>query len=98
MNEEKIITLETEEGEQILAEVIFTVDIEEKKYVFLTLVKDFENIETIDDEYDVLVYEYDELSDGSIGNLKEIPLTDTETWDKIDEIFATFQDTEFEME
>ena len=98
MNEDKLITIESENGEQVLAEVIFTFENEGDNFVFLTLEKEFEDIENLEEEYTVLVYKYIELEDGTIGELIEIEENETKTWELIDEVFATFQDTNFEME
>ncbi len=95
-NEEKFITISDGEGNEVLAEVIFTFVNEDDNFVLLTLVDEFDEVESIEDEYNVLAYKYEELEDGSIGNLIEIDEDDEETWNIVAEVFETFEQTEFE--
>ncbi len=95
-NEEKFITISDGEGNEVLAEVIFTFVNDDDNFVLLTLVDEFDEVESIEDEYNVLAYKYEELEDGSIGNLIEIDEDDEETWSVVAEVFETFEQTEFE--
>lgn len=95
---EKYITILDENNEESLAEVLFTFEEKDENYVLLTLVREFDDVEDLDSEYDVLAYKYEELEDGTIGNLIEIAENDFETWQIVEEVFNTFQSTNFEME
>lgn len=96
--EEKYITLVGEDGSEMLAEIIFTFDHEGENYVLMTLTSEFDQVDDLDDEYNVLAYKYEELEDGSIGNLIEISETADEEWAMVEEMLATFEQTNFEME
>lgn len=96
--EEKYITLVGEDGSEMLAEIIFTFDHEGENYVLMTLTSEFDQVEDLDDDYNVLAYKYEELEDGSIGNLIEISETADEEWAMVEEMLATFEQTNFEME
>ncbi len=98
MNEDKYITLIGEDDSEILAEIIFTFENDGENYVLLTLTNEFDQIDDLGDEYNVLAYKYEELEDGSIGNLIEISETADEEWAMIEEMLATFEQTNFEME
>ena len=93
--EEKFITITDEDGTDHLAEVLFTFVNDEENYVLFSLVEDYE-VDSIDEPFDVLAYKYEELEDGSIGNLIEIPENDTESWDVVAQMFETFENTDFE--
>jgi uncharacterized protein YrzB (UPF0473 family) len=93
--EERFITITDEDGTDHLAEVLFTFVNEGENYVLFSLVEDYE-VESIDEPFDVLAYKYEELEDGSIGNLIEIPEHDTESWDVVAQMFETFENTDFE--
>jgi len=93
--EERYITITDEDGTDHLAEVIFTFENDGENYVLFTLVEEFED--DIDSDYSVLAYKYEEMDDGSIGNLIEIPETDEESWNVVSEMFETFENTNFEM-
>lgn len=97
-NEDKYITLVGEDDTEVLAEVIFTFENDGENYVLLTLTSEFDEVSDLDDEYDVLAYKYEELEDGSIGNLIEIAETADEEWALVEEMLATFEETNFEME
>ncbi len=95
---DKYITILDEENNESLAEVLFTFEDRGENYVLLALVNEFDDVETIEDDYNVLAYKYEELEDGTIGNLIEIPETDDESWSVVEEMFNTFSQTNFEME
>ncbi len=95
---DKYITILDEENNESLAEVLFTFEDRGENYVLLALVNEFDDVETIEDDYNVLAYKYEELEDGTIGNLIEIPETDDESWSVVEEMFNTFLQTNFEME
>ncbi len=97
-NNDKYITILDENGVESLAEVIFTFENNDENYVLMTLVNEFDDVESIEDEYNVLAYKYEELEDGTIGNLIEISENDTEAWTVVEEMFNTFESTNFEME
>ncbi len=97
-NEEKYITLVGEDDTEVLAEVIFTFEHDGENFVILTLTTEFDQVDDLDDEYNVLAYKYEELEDGSIGNLIEIAETADEEWAVVEEMLATFEETNFEME
>ncbi|MGL5020425.1 MAG: DUF1292 domain-containing protein [Mycoplasmatales bacterium] len=93
--EERYITITDEDGTDHLAEVIFTFENEDENYVLFTLVEDYE-LENLESDYPVLAYKYEELEDGSIGNLVEIPENDHKAWDVVEQMFETFENTNFE--
>ena len=93
--EDKYITILDENEQEQLAEILFTFPHEDENYVLLTLVSEFDNIESVDDEYSVFAYKYEELDDGTIGNLIEIPYDNKVEWEIIEEMFNTFLDSEF---
>ncbi len=95
---DKYITILDENGVESLAEVIFTFESNNENYVLMTLVNEFDDVESIEDEYNVLAYKYEELEDGTIGNLIEISEEDNEAWNVVEEMFNTFESTNFEME
>ncbi len=97
-NNDKYITIIDDENTESLAEIIFTFEDRGENYVLLTLVNEFDEVESFDDEYNVLAYKYEELEDGTIGNLIEIPENDDEAWSVVEEMFNTFSQTNFEME
>lgn len=97
-NEDKYITLIGEDDTEILAEVVFTFENDGENYVLLTLTTEFDEVDDLEDEYNVLAYKYEELEDGSIGNLIEIAETADEEWALVEEMLATFEETNFEME
>ncbi len=97
-NEDKYITLVGEDDTEVLAEVVFTFENDGENYVLLTLTTEFDEVEDLDDEYNVLAYKYEELEDGSIGNLIEISESADEEWALVEEMLATFEETNFEME
>ncbi len=92
--EEKYITLLGDDNEEILAEILFTFEHEEDNYVLLTLV---DEIDTENQEYEVLAYKYEEKPNKEIGNLIEIPEGSSD-WDVVEEMFNTFQAGEFNNE
>ncbi|KAI0990170.1 hypothetical protein GJ496_008197 [Pomphorhynchus laevis] len=92
---ERYITITDEDGTDHLAEVIFTFENEDENYVLFTLVEDYE-LDNLENDYPVLAYKYEELEDGSIGNLIEIPENDHEAWDVVSQMFETFENTNFE--
>ncbi len=96
--EDKYITLVGEDDTEVLAEVVFTFENNGENYVLLTLTTEFDEVEDLDAEYNVLAYKYEELEDGSIGNLIEIAETADEEWELVEEMLATFEETNFEME
>lgn len=97
-NEDKYITLVGEDDTEVLAEVVFTFENDGENYVLLTLTTEFDEVDDLEDEYNVLAYKYEELEDGSIGNLIEIAETADEEWALVEEMLATFEETNFEME
>ncbi len=90
---ENTITLLGDNGEEILAEILFTFENDGDNYVFLTLVDEI----GAEEDLDVLVYKYEEIDDGEIGNLIEIPDSSSD-WNIVEEMFNTFMDTEFKNE
>ncbi|WOO87494.1 DUF1292 domain-containing protein [Mollicutes bacterium LVI A0039] len=97
-NEDKYITLIGEDDTEVLAEVVFTFENDGENYVLLTLTTEFDEVEDLDSEYSVLAYKYEELEDGSIGNLIEIAESSDEEWELVEEMLATFEETNFEVE
>lgn len=94
---EKTITLIGENDEEIIAEILFTFQHEDENYVLLTSEELFDEIESVEDEYSVLAYKYEELEDGKIGNLIEIA-DNSSDWEIVEEMFNTFNNGEFENE
>ncbi len=97
-NEDKYITLIGDDDSEVLAEILFTCENDGENYVLLTLTSEFDEVESYDDEYTVLAYKYEELEDGTIGNLIEIADTADDEWALVEEMLATFEQTNFEME
>ncbi len=97
-NNDKYITILDEAGVETLAEVLFTFENADENYVLMTLVNEFDDVDSLEDEYNVLAYKYEELEDGTIGNLIEIAENDDEAWRVVEEMFNTFETTNFEME
>lgn len=93
--EDKYITILDENNVDQLAEVIFTFPYNGENYVLLTPVSEFDEVESLEDDYTVFAYKYEELEDGTIGNLIEIPLENNEEWAIIEEMFNTFNDAEY---
>lgn len=99
MNDDKLITIINEDNKEHLAEVLFTFnDDYGENYVLLTLIEEIEMAQDLEHEFDVLAYKYEELEDGGIGNLIEINDNDSETWQLVEDMFETFQSTNFEMQ
>lgn len=96
--DDKYITLVGEDDTEVLAEIVFTFENEGENYVLLTLTSEFDQIDDVEDECNVLAYKYEELEDGSIGNLIEIAETADDEWALVEEMLATFSETNFEME
>lgn len=90
MENDKYITILDEEGNENLAEILFTFDHNDENFVLFKMTLDYE-----DDEMEILAYKYEELEDGSIGNLIEI--NSDEEWDIVEEMLETFSATNFEV-
>lgn len=98
---EKVVDLDAnlvlvdEDGNEQLAEVLFTLENDGINYVFVTIPEQNDDEEA---EVDIFVYRYEELEDGSVGNIFEIPEGDTETWELLEEVLETYNETGFEVE
>lgn len=93
---DKKIVLSDDEGNEVLAEILLTVENGGEKYVFVTNVSN--QIDEDDDEASfVSVYRYEEDSDGE-GQLFEIPEDEEETWKMIEEVFLTCEESNFDVE
>ncbi|MFV0424382.1 MAG: DUF1292 domain-containing protein, partial [Bacilli bacterium] len=92
MNEENYITLVDEDDTEVLAEILFTFDYNEENYVLLKMTNDYE-----EDELDIIAYKYEELEDGTIGNLIEISDSAEDEWKVVEEMLETFSATNFEI-
>lgn len=98
---EKVVDLDAnlvlvdEDGNEQLAEVLFTLENDGNNYVFVTIPEQNDDVEA---EVDIFVYRYEELEDGSVGNIFEIPEGDTETWELLEEVLETYNETGFEVE
>lgn len=98
---EKVVDLDAnlvlvdEDGNEQLAEVLFTLENDGNNYVFVTIPEQNDDEEA---DVDIFVYRYEELEDGSVGNIFEIPEGDTETWDLLEEVLETYNETGFEVE
>lgn len=93
--ETETIVLLGDDGEEVVAEILFTFEHDGDNYVLLTLVEEIVDTEGLDSEYPVLAYKYEELEDGKIGNLIEIA-DGSSDWDVVEEMFNTFSAGEFE--
>lgn len=91
---DKKIVLSDEEGNEVLAEILLTVENDGEKYVFVTNVS---NQVDEDEGSLVSVYRYEEDSEGE-GQLFEIPEDEEETWKMIEEVFLTFEESNFDVE
>ena len=91
---DKKIVLSDEEGNEVLAEILLTVENDGEKYVFVTNVS---NQVDEDEASLVSVYRYEEDSEGE-GQLFEIPEDEEETWKMIEEVFLTFEESNFDVE
>ncbi len=94
--EENYITLLGEDNSEELAEVLFTFENHGENYVLLTLVEQLKEMDSLDDEYNIIAYKYEETENGGIGNLIEIGDKDQGEWDMIEEMLTTFEETKFE--
>lgn len=95
MNElDNQIVLCDDQGNEVLAEILFTLDNEDEHFVFLIMP---EKDEVLDAQM-VEVYRYEELEDGSIGKLIEIDEDDEETWNLIQEVYLAFEESNLDME
>lgn len=98
---EKVVDLDAnlvlvdEDGNEQLAEVLFTLENDGNNYVFVTIPEQKDDEEA---DVDIFVYRYEELEDGSVGNIFEIPEGDTETWELLEEVLETYNETGFEVE
>lgn len=98
---EKVVDLDAnlvlvdEDGNEQLAEVLFTLENDGNNYVFVTIPEQNDDEEA---DVDIFVYRYEELEDGSVGNIFEIPEGDTETWELLEEVLETYNKTGFEVE
>lgn len=98
---EKVVDLDAnlvlvdEDGNEQLAEVLFTLENDGNNYVFVTIPEQNDDEEA---DVDIFVYRYEELEDGSVGNIFEIPEGDTETWELLEEVLVTYNETGFEVE
>lgn len=98
---EKVVDLDAnlvlvdEDGNEQLAEVLFTLENDGNNYVFVTIPEQNDDEEA---DVDIIVYRYEELEDGSFGNIFEIPEGDTETWELLEEVLETYNETGFEVE
>ena len=98
---EKVVDLDAnlvlvdEDGNEQLAEVLFTLENDGNNYVFVAIPEQNDDEEA---DVDIFVYRYEELEDGSVGNIFEIPEGDTETWELLEEVLETYNDTGFEVE
>lgn len=98
---EKVVDLDAslvlvdEDGNEQLAEVLFTLENDGNNYVFVTIPEQNDDEEA---DVDIFVYRYEELEDGSVGNIFEIPEGDIETWELLEEVLETYNETGFEVE
>lgn len=98
---EKVVDLDAnlvlvdEDGNEQLAEVLFTLENDGNNYVFVTIPEQNDDEEA---DVDIFVYRYEELEDGSVGNIFEIPEGDAETWELLEEVLETYNETGFEVE
>ena len=98
---EKVVDLDAnlvlvdEDGNEQLAEVLFTLENNGNNYVFVTIPEQNDDEEA---DVDIFVYRYEELEDGSVGNIFEIPEGDIETWELLEEVLETYNETGFEVE
>ena len=89
------LVLVDEDGNEQLAEVLFTLENDGNNYVFVMIPEQNDDEEA---DVDIFVYRYEELEDGSVGNIFEIPEGDTETWELLEEVLETYNETGFEVE
>lgn len=89
------LVLVDEDGNEQLAEVLFTLENDGNNYVFVTIPEQNDDEEA---DVDIFVYRYEELEDGSVGNIFEIPEGDTETWELLEEVLETYNESGFEVE
>lgn len=89
------LVLVDEDGNEQLAEVLFTLENDGNNYVFVTIPEQNDDEEV---DVDIFVYRYEELEDGSVGNIFEIPEGDTETWELLEEVLETYNESGFEVE
>lgn len=88
-NEEELITIIDENGDEKLYEILFTFDAPDfnKSYIFLYPAGTFD-----EDEVEIEAFAYVEDEDGESGTLQAIE-TDEE-WELLEEVFHTFVDEE----
>ncbi|HEY0222196.1 DUF1292 domain-containing protein [Lactovum miscens] len=89
-DEERLITLIDDEGNEVLFEVVLTIDGKEefgKSYVLL-LPAGLED----DEDAEISVYSFTQNEDGTEGNLTPIPEDAEDEWAMIEDVFNQFQE------
>ena len=89
--EERMITLIDDEGNEVLFEVLMTIDGQEefgKNYVLLLPAGSQES----DEEVEISVYSFTQNEDGTEGDLTPIPEDAEDEWAMIEDVFSQFQE------
>lgn len=90
-HEPEVITLVDDQGNEVLFEILLTIDgMEEfgKNYVLLVPAGATEEDE--DGEVEIQAYSFTENEDGTEGSLEAIPADSDAEWNMIEEVFNSF--------
>jgi uncharacterized protein YrzB (UPF0473 family) len=94
-DDNNLITLMDEEGNEVLFEVILTIDGQEefgKNYVLL-IPAGSDNDNGDNDEVEITAYSFTQNDDGTEGDLKPIPEGAEDEWSFIEDTFNDYQDS-----
>jgi uncharacterized protein YrzB (UPF0473 family) len=89
--EERQITLIDDEGNEVLFEVLLTIDGQEefgKNYVLLLPAGHEED----DEDVEISVYSFTQNEDGTEGDLMPIPESAEDEWSMVEDVFNQFQE------
>lgn len=90
-NEERMITLIDDDGNEVLFEVLMTIDGQEefgKNYVLLLPAGSQES----EEDAEISVYSFTQNADGTEGDLIPIPEDADDEWAMIEDVFNQFQE------
>ncbi|MDR0299556.1 MAG: DUF1292 domain-containing protein [Streptococcaceae bacterium] len=90
-HEDRLITLIDDAGNEVLFEVLLTIDGQEefgKSYVLLLPAGHADD----DDDVEISVYSFTQNEDGTEGDLTPIPEDAEDEWAMIEDVFNQFQD------
>lgn len=83
MDDKEKIVLTDDQGNEVMAEVLFVADYEDKQFIYLI-------INGIDEQDKVLAFEYRQKDGEEFSEIIPIPEEDTKTWELVNTIFDSF--------